>query len=156
MKKFKDYHLYLGCKFIGKYKGWVHENNPMFLCLDDLRPDKFEYIKLVLRPLSSMTDEELCELVNICLMSIYGYTPSYKVSDVLSESDNSRGVICFTTDLEKKERYGLTIEYNGIEFSIDSNKMNIPVFSLVTELLKLHFDLFGLIESGEALDSTTV
>jgi hypothetical protein len=105
--------FYLGCAFTGKYKGWVHENNIMYLTWADLDPNKFEYIKLHLRPLSDMTDTEL--------QSMHDQTIESKI-----DSEEST-----------------TFEFRPDIFDIP-------------KLLKMGFDLFGLIESGQAIDATTL
>lgn len=126
-KELKDYlHLYLGCEvFIESYS--FMNGNKREKLIDKLtevgingRIDCEKYtppdgdVKLVLRPLSDMTEEE---------------------KDWLDEHEN------FVNNYKQNAESELIIEWDAEKTSY---------------LLSKHFDLFGLIEAGLAIDKTTI
>jgi hypothetical protein len=88
-------------------------------------PDR---IKPILRPLSDMTEDERTIL---CLATF----PDYKQAN----------------DIRKHEEGYMFRNENGIKCYMSMNHFN-PI--LFIWLLKNHFDLFGLIEAGLAIDKT--
>lgn len=116
-KKIEDYlHLYLGCECqtpegVMKLNAVYHDSNPVFY--DSVNDFAFSEIKLILRPLSSMTEVEQNEI------GLYG---------------GGGNKFC--------DWKGTPV--NG--FSPDTFRL----------LLSKSFDLFGLIESGLAIDATTL
>lgn len=132
-KKLSDYlHLYIGGPMWHISPAGNHEtklSHWLYKDLIDGHLASFAYYKLMLRPLSSMTEEEMKEIV---LMN-------YNVENtLLSVIQYSRGIEFKTS--------GFT---GGGE--IDFYKTN-PITFL--HLLSKHFDLFGLIEAGIAIDKT--
>jgi len=86
----------------------------------------YKYIKPILRPLSDLTEEEVSELTKIC--HCFEYNKEYLQLDCL---------------------WFLTLDYEiDIEFS--------EVFKLTQKLFEWHFDVFGLIEQGLAIDINTL
>lgn len=171
MKKIEDYlHLYLGCEVWYKDKLWdlvgvsrPYKTTDTTFVNIDLRPDgkgfrsisylsesftDLTLIKPILHPLSSMTEEELREVL---IMHF----------DETSRDIASQSIVSVKKKFEVKmvSKYGTGIPY------IVYNEDNIPhsdgVFSLselnpdqFRYLLSKHFDLFGLIESGLAIKQT--
>lgn len=142
-KNIKDYlHLYLGCECIVKEPG----ESAFKSVLEGIQRGKFllkEYghlllweaaeIKPILRPLSDMTEEELIEQENIFKI----YEPDFEVTPDMRKNA-----------WEKIKNDGIM----AVEFSEDNNPL--MVFELFRYFLSKHFDLFGLIESGLAIDKT--
>lgn len=111
------------------------------------QPDVF---KLLLRPLSDMTEEELREAMTICYRSVYSSEPSFdSVEMILDESGGGLKAI-----EHPKWEYGLTVTLDGVMFSTNGQFLNIPVFDVTRYLLSKGFDLFGLIDAGLAIDKT--
>lgn len=128
-KDIKDYlHLYLGCKVLlpdgskdildyveidqdifWYSKGTDHDDKPVSPCIED--------IKLILRPLSDMTEEELQECGNM----IYDFSDDPELNN-----------------------------HQWKDFEIGSAPEQFHW------LLSKHFDLFGLIDAGLAIDKTTL
>lgn len=132
-RKIEDYlHLYLGCKvewgfenrkkigtLIGKTIpfGWqIFDSINPIVPYHNVKP---ELIKLILRPLSHMTEEEEIEVSNITNLHMVTYLKQAWV--------------------------------NKTPFKIDLHEMP----SLFVYLCRQGFDLFGLIESGLAINKTT-
>jgi len=98
--------------------------------------------KLLLRPLSSMTEEEargLCEVMGVKYHSF----------------DNSWGYIeVMFTEIVGEDTTGITI-YNDGTFSVNGNSDVFP-FLTIPHLTALGFDCFNLIGLGIAKDSTQI
>jgi hypothetical protein len=137
--KLQDYlHLYLGCYVAVKGERWVNngfvgrligvtEDRALIEFMGD-NWEKFEDFKPILRPLSDMTEEEFREIFN-----------PIQPKDVADE--------------DFKDAMQNLIE-NGID-AFDFDGMSAQtVFELTRKLLSKHFDLFGLIEAGLAIDKT--
>lgn len=154
-RELKDYlHLYLGCEcesaFVGKNQRFVGitktrpAENAQYIDSAmvqfiingrfETRPCSPRLIKPILRPLSDMTEEEFRQLV---------------ASDGVSEGDYLSGIW-----------YGdkqLTITYNSYgNKSYKHYESDALPTKIIPFLLSKHFDLFGLIEAGLAIDSTTL
>ncbi len=173
-------HYYLGCQVQTNYKTASTEGRPMkrnvgkFIDIDLLVPDsisvQFDWhkktmdsttlnikdIKPILRTISDMTEMEIIKLLAIVYKNIFTYEPDiHNVSIHTSGDPDEIGLKC--TDRLNDSNIGLTIEKSsGIEFSHDSQKLMVNQFDCVSWLLRNHFDLFALIESGQAIDKTNV
>lgn len=135
MKDIKDYlHLYLGCEFVSKWPGWQAENDPFILCPADLERGKFEYIKPILRPLSSMTEEETEQYLRL---KHNAYSGEYEIK--ISDAGFWWLFKGISTDQKFKFFGEILDESNAEQFQY---------------LLSKSFDLFGLIEDGLAIDKT--
>lgn len=104
---------------------------------------KTDKIKLLLRPLSSMTEEEALEYLRI------KYNGPNKIT--VKKDDTGYGGFWFVFNLdfipeEKFDRRKRFIMTAQIKDENDPEQFQY--------LLSKHFDLFGLIEKGEAIDST--
>ena len=156
--KFKDVaHLYLGVEVvntIGKHMGKIVsvsiDGTATINPLDEFKPRVIilNSLKPILRPLSDITKDELSTLWSIVFTREFnGVIHKHKANDT------GRGSYA-------AERYVMSsgVERLGVEFDgniwADSdlsvwrhNKHKITAY-----LLSKHFDLFGLIESGEAID----
>lgn len=91
--------------------------------------------KPILRPLSDMTDEEAKEIVLL----------KYNVRNTLQKAELSGRHILFTCSP------GSLLKPQGGQFDVLESGPHI-----LTYLISRHFDLFGLIESGQAIDATTL
>lgn len=110
-------------------------------------------VRLHLRPLSDMAEEELKEVAAICYEDVFDHKP--KVEGVESIADEyGGGLKCYETIDGKRWEYGLTISDEGIMFSANGDFLNVAPYKHFHYLLSKHFDLFGLIESGLAIDKT--
>jgi len=121
-KEIKDYlHLYLGCEVMLP-DGFI---NKMVISSDDTHKEISLWLailtkcKLILRPLSDMTQEEAIEVWRLCHPTDI-QTKAYQVIDYYRHNINF---------------------YESIEWLF---------------LLSKHFDLFGLIEAGLAIDKTKI
>lgn len=132
-KNIKDYlHLYLGhkCKISNEddHDGWKEEITPGVL-LRQIDDDEYKFIQPILRPLSELTKEELREWAIIC-----GSDFNDKELDKAYEGFEKQGLNMFVS----KEGEG-------------------ALFFLLTKfLLSKGIDIFGLIDSGLAINKTTL
>jgi len=101
-------HLYLGCKLLYKDSESVAD----FIYCDQFTKDRMSNFKLILRPLSSMTNEEDKECHNIML-----------------------------GEFEEKVQKQSIVHYEAEK---------------IKYLLSKGFDLFGLIEGGQAINGGTI
>lgn len=168
MKELKDYlHYYLGCDSINLINGYkakllgidtaydmpckiIQEIGTFWI--------KYEEIKPILRRIEDITEEELLSIVQLCYVNIFKMQGSFERIQHVYE-DGSAGIICYDSDPPNNQefRIGLTIEMErGIELSIDSSKMMLPVFDLQLHLYKLNIDLHGLIDANLAIDAATL
>lgn len=150
-KDIKDYlHLYLGCEVYNPtYPMWrfrlvaisgveAGKNIRLEVIIDEQEgpyPDTGwcwpERLKLILRSLSDMTEEEMKQVAWLQF--------NYKAEDV-------RG----------KDRHGNIKVVNKSPFYYWINPIRNTNPETTLYLLSKHFDLFGLIEAGIALDKTTL
>lgn len=158
MKELKDcIHLYLGSPVFDSYTNQVADlvgvnGETYYIKFGIIHERNLSEIKPILRPLESMTEQELGNIANLCYQSVFKCDLFADKITKFNESDSSVGAVIQSNE---NERLGLTIEIQrGIEFSIDSDKMIIPVFDLQLELYKMGIDIHGLIENNLALDST--
>lgn len=115
----KDYlHLYLGCDIRNNITGTIVKLNSGWL--HELRSNSYELNdwKLILRPLSDMTEEEAKDCHNLT---------------TIQKSIDGKDVIGYYRENEPF--------LEPIQFAF---------------LLSKHFDLFGLIDAGLAIDKTTL
>jgi len=162
IKELKNYlHLYLGCKVeygyegtkkIGKLEGKVDLAGWQVNTYKVLAPYQYvrdELIKPILRPLSDMTDAEFKEAILL----------HWGISRDIVEQKIDR--VERRKELKQNVRYGTAIPYSAFDkegkhymtgtFSTSSLSPDTLLF-----LLSKHFDLFGLIEAGLAIDKTTL
>ena len=116
----------------------------------------WENVKItpVLRSIEDMTQEELIAITKLVYISIFGENidvDNIQPKEVVT-SGGSVGLISHHYGFD--ERLGLTIEIaRGVEFSVESSKMNIPQFDVFAEVLKMGIDLFNLIDNNEAVEN---
>lgn len=100
--------------------------------------------KLLLRPLSDMTEEEMRAIIQIIHCSIFNSEMLFKSLDMVRNEANEVGGISYDAD---DKRISCTIEIDkGVEFYYDGRQMNVNQFTSILYLLKQGFDIFGLIE----------
>jgi len=138
-KKLSDYlHLYLGCDlyiheqgetpFKSKFEAIDVTGRPIAKEYDHHILWKFDEVKPILRPLSDMTEDEFNEIkleFSVDILNAYISPATYH--------DRPWHVIVLENRLQTN-----TLKFND---------------GMI--LLRKHFDLFGLIESGLAIDKTT-
>lgn len=162
-KELKDYlHLYLGCECrIGDSPDPHHvlmvNETGLSICTGTNVNGipiwyKTAHAKLVLRPLSDMTELGLLELARMHRGQL-----EWEIIEGKPVARTSAGIqerFCFDADIPLIE----DIENNifGQESEGSRYPTNISAAELTRYLLSHHFDLFGLIESGLAIDKTTL
>lgn len=173
MKDIKDYlHLYLGCEVLAKFpKGnfvcrlvgyFNHEYESCKLWYNGgLSNWPIEGFKLLLRPLSDMTEEEFKEYAHP--KSFASYDGYWYACDREIDPDFDGELIEFINDAcdddpenvimcHVKSKY---ISYGWIEYEERYHGFGVKEEAeWVRFLLSKGFDLFGLIEAGLALDKT--
>ena len=163
MKELKDYlHLYLGCEVMtnegkGKLISVGFNNKVLDIKISvDGDSECIEWFKLVIHPLSDMTEMEIIKLMTIIYKSIFGQCGLISETNLITdENDNDK--VGFTCKDDSNNRIGVTVEVDrGIEFSFNEDKLKVNQFECTQWLLKNSFDLFGLIEAGLAIDKTTL
>lgn len=150
MKELKDYiHLYLGCKCLIQQFGehpksfgvisCVEHGDSLVMIIDsgpNTRAIRITEIKLVLRPLSSMTDVEVRELIQYDKLC-----EEYKSLVYEFFPDGKRIEIQWSVETDD----GIKIPNN---WTLSLIEMNAHDFAWA---LKKGFDLFGLKEAGLAI-----
>jgi hypothetical protein len=143
-------HHYIGIKIM------TNEGNIVTLIGDTLEPaKKYDWLPY-LYPLSAMTEEQAVKLFNLIWSERFANDESIfiKITKYV-EDENSVGFKGF--DLLDNGDIGLTVEKSrGIELSFSSKKMMVNQFVSINYLLANHFDLWDLIENGQAIDATTL
>lgn len=158
----KDYlHLYLGCPCKGKEGSMIYtlvgvdtEQSPR---LKDKHGNSciiFDF-KPILRPLSDISEEDLKEIFLIAYKSVYDHEPFDDSQYYFIDNVQGAGLKFRERVNEKTWEYGLTVNNDQVLFSANGNFLNVPQFQLSIFLLSKHFDLFGLIDAGLAIDATT-
>ena len=155
---FKDVaHLYLGCEFVMKIKGTDSLTGKMVFSTDALSAtltngvDKITPIPL-LRPLDSMTEEEVLTVCKLACKSIYG---DYRFSKWAVE--RSPHELCHWDVTNKRSGHSFTVSsIDGDVLLYDGEDID-PVYidsNYRFWYLKQGFDLFSLISNGGAIDKT--
>lgn len=165
-KEIKDYlHLYLGCECVtddgrtGWFAGFdICEKDYSIVMITVRFPgeeedwsvlndnDECDRIKLVLRPLSDMTEEEAAHIGQL----VYG-----KPDSVKWRIEHKNGYLKI---YRKHYQKAITIDYASADLDfydgdeLDTSLRQIEIFQY---LLSKSFDLFGLIDAGLAIDKTT-
>lgn len=174
MTKFKDVaHLYLGCEvkspFMGKNQKLCgvskilmpeghYELDPVieFNCNGryEVRPTIWGGVKPLLRPLDSMTEEEVLTICKLACESVYG---DYRFSKWSVE--RSPHELCHWDVNNKRSLYSFTVSsIDGDVLLYDGEDID-PVYidsNYRFWYLKQGFDLFSLIPNGEAIDKTKI
>jgi hypothetical protein len=130
-KEIKDYlHLYLGCE-VETYWDWDNKLSPHLLM--KISEDGFKKVKPILRPLSSMTEEEAIELAKLS-----EHEPDF--NDV---------------KIERTKFNDIVVTWQGANESRESFNATGDLFYCAEQfqwLLSKHFDLFELIHYGLAIE----
>lgn len=172
-KNIKDYlHLYLGCECVldcidVKAKTILigcHTNGNYQVAHAHYNQDYWQakYINPILRPLASMTDEEMIEVIQLTTPDHIEDKPTAEDYDLDIFYNDGGNMV--DGDVEIGANYSC-ICYEGqiairkcgsVHFFDESgnieNAYNLP--TMYKYLLSKHFDLFGLIEAGLAIDKT--
>lgn len=170
MKNLKDYiHLYIGCEvacYSDKlraskeleryatldgvvYESWRKSPPIKVSCIPEGFKNRYHYsydvdeIKLLLRPLSDMTEEEKVEFIHLKFRSIMGNIDRTFVTKI--HPTESPNIISFSF----YKSVGCGAEAGSRTYYI--NQSDPEQFQY---LLSRGFDLFGLIEAGLAIDKT--
>jgi len=152
-KKIEDYlNLYLGCELLYKYSGtWTKEEGENnftksmrrldYRTMQDVEEKRIE-IKPILRPLSDMLNTEAFEIHKM-----------YFGTETTLDFTGDTGSAYFNPKTVKVTTYHALRIINGEDYEIGDF---MKVVSIVPYLLSKHFDLFGLIEAGLAIDKITL
>lgn len=146
-KNIKDYlHLYLGCECLG------NDGKPYTLKPSHFPSNWKEGInghKPILRPLSDMTEEEFSE----CVLLHFGIENRDVVFGTINKIERY-------SEPKMLTNFGTALPYrcskDGIHVmtgTLSTNSLNPQQFKY---MLSKHFDLFGLIPDGLAIDKTTL
>lgn len=180
-KEIKNYlHLYLGCEVLIESEMYMWGGKRAKIIDTIIRVSRYGEIecktycpptsdvKLILRPLSSMTEEEAAHFAWICLNSRHApkdfiAIEKDEIDTNLVHNDNGLmldddvevyiGICCRCLDgyiaIMKDGRIGMADEDDT---PTKEMKPVDDVYGKVQYLLSKHFDLFGLIESGLAIN----
>lgn len=111
-------------------------------------------IKPLLRRVCDMTEVEASELAEKCYYSIYGNGALSVYQIFEAEQPDHFGASFFDDDQDK---VGFTVDVNrGVELSVNGIRLTVPQSESFHYLLKQGFDLWGLIESNQAIDQKTL
>lgn len=159
--QFKDVaHLYLGCKMQDIFLQGDYEPSVLLGINTKGAAGNLEFLadgvwqmaaifKPILRPLSSMTDAEFKEAVFL-RWGISRDIIEQKVSEIKR-----------LKEVQHPVKYGTSIPYVGLDkegkhyISATLSQQSLTPSQTIF-FLKNHFDLFGLIENGQAIDATTL
>lgn len=106
-------------------------------------------IRPVLKELSSMSPRTLKKLFSVCYEYVYNHKPTDCKIDIIYH-EGEKGLKASEDVLGKIWNYDLTIDKNGIIFSVDDSYLTIPTFELTKILIEENYDIFGLIENDVA------
>jgi hypothetical protein len=128
-------------------------------------PIEFGEFKPILRPLSGLTKEiaingetlmPVKELFQMSYESVFNHRFDGEWENEFNDGDENIGITAIER-LPKVWRYGLTVELpKSFLFSANGDFMTIPTFTMYNKLFEWHFDVFGLIEKGLAIDINTI
>lgn len=121
--------------------------------------------KPMFRNLSQLTEQiehdgqkfiPIVELMQMCFAHVYSIRNSngFEVLPTAEEFPKYFGcksVDYFPTDEDRRD-FGFSIELEQFQFSCDGNMLCIDQFALRNKLYEWHFDVFGLIEKGLAIE----
>lgn len=125
---------------------------------------QFDHFKPVLKRLENITQEHAMHVFNMCHEYIYG-EPIEKDNEISFHSTkdidsgvlgSGIGLIIYEKIGDKKNRYSLTIQEKDISFCVDGDNLVIPVFDIFEYILKMGYDVYGLIDNGEAIDEANI
>lgn len=166
-KKITDYlHLYLGCEVEWWNGSGVYILDPYYLS-EIAEDDLWEKTKPILRPLSDMTDEEILQ----CGKFICAVPNEEGFSYEIQRFHNTVGAKFYSGKFTSGQYLSIWNEKNKVsgighievgwysDNKIDKRRTKElwkvgGCHELTVYLLSKHFDLFGLIESGLAIDKT--
>jgi hypothetical protein len=157
--KLKDYlHLYLGCGFMSRddVKRGVNQNCSTQLMESDWLNGKHKDIVPILRKLSSMTEEELVR----CVYLMEGHLTTgarlhKRIKNKGTENEFAQWYFYKGRGISIEEEHivaNLSSGENGFTLCLSSNNYYRCYAKLIPYLLSKGFDLFGLIESGLAIE----
>lgn len=149
-KKIEDYlHLYLGCDVKSKRMGIIF---PLTTVTTNT-PNIFKYgeYTLLLRPLSDIQIEEAAN----CVTQVFCPRNNYPLKDFRLTKNEYGNPVCRLNNDWFDESLTFGTKTGAIWSARDKHLANTKIpSSIFVYLLKQGFDLFGLIESGLAIDKT--
>jgi len=146
--QFKDWHLYMGCKVqvesistdTSKPLIYIRTLNPTWFLQYSRK--NFKGVKPILRPLSSITDEELIEFIKLT-RGISGLVSNVRLwKQKYGPRDNPK--------------YDLVVNYDYYNGKDRTLYLDVFAPKIMIHLLSQHFDLFNLISTNQAIDATTL
>jgi hypothetical protein len=167
-KKLEDYlHLYIDCKIVGTYndgsgsEGFLTgvtnggtECEIQFLLEDGINVteepelNNVTEVKPILRPLSDMTQDEFIELFKLCSL--------FDLSECSFIGTNDKDGVWCNAEYEGRVIDAIRLVGDYVEMMNNDGTfsgMN-PQSKAFKFFISKHFDLFGLIEAGLAIDKT--
>lgn len=152
--KFKDVvHLYVGCTAtikgvdgVTKITG-VHANGNIQVSTRSATVTADKLLP-VLRPLSLISEADLKEVFRICYRHVFDHDGHDLEFQTVPMSDGG-GIKATETVLDKLWQYGLTVDGETF-FTANGNRLNVPERKVTAFLLRKHYDLFDLIDTGQA------
>ena len=150
LKEIQNYLAY-GVRFKGKRKDWASESDIMILCPVDL-DDRWSNIKLILHPLSDLTKPYL-EGGKIPIVELAKMTNININWRTIVNHDGNSSFSVHSVDMKNEFWYG----WNSFsEISNSRRIVGLNQLQLFDWLFEHHFDVYGLIEKGEAVDTNTL
>jgi hypothetical protein len=180
MVKFKDIaNLYMGCEGIAetmaKFDTKLVAYNPTNDMRNGITLDQIEQWKFkpILRPLSSMTEEEDVQVANFCFgredFIVTGRGMGYEESghqihksvkcikmEVFCDHPMIQSYVpAALLQIDNEDDWNPIIisRFSDAGKELEDDVIEQP-FQLTAYLLSKHFDIFGLIKNGEAIDKT--
>lgn len=108
-------------------------------------------IRPILRRIEDLTEDEARQIADMIYRDIFNEPGQFlHIQQVTTDNSDATG---FTMEDVYGDAIGLTIDASrGIEFSNKGDMMNVRQFDVTHYLLSIGIDLFGLIDSGQAID----
>jgi len=123
----------------------------------------------ILHPLSDITKEievdgekfvPLVKLYELSCIQVVDVVLDYKI-EIIGEEDGCFGLVVIDED-GKRDGFSLNTDSNKLQFQITFDKKNnrgswyLNQLELINKLFEWHFDVFGLIDAGLAIDINTL
>lgn len=151
MKEFKDWHLYKDAMwFIKRFDDGIYYANRSVYQGNN---SEIEESKLVLRPTTDLTAEELMIMLTNVYEQVYGTDQPCELTGIRMVSGEEGGGM---TASSGKLDFWITVSLGGVGVNANGQYLHFCPYYLTTFMLRQSIDLFGLIEAGIALDATKV
>lgn len=121
--------------------------------------------QLILHPLSDLTKSclpdgkiPIVELAKIVMESIWGYSTIEAENKIELLNDESNFGLIYIDSTNERIGFSFETELNKLQFffSVNGNQLRVNQLQLFQKLFAWHFDVFGLLEIGEAININTL